>query len=237
MEAQTERLAVVANNLANVTAVGFKADHSSFFQLLSSPRAVGSVSPADPAAPLLPPTAIRTRIDLTPGVLRDTGNRLDLALEGPGFFVVGTAEAPRLTRAGAFTRTSGGLLATLDGTAVLDPRRQPIRIPEAAHIGVDARGAITADGAPVGQLLIVDAPDPSRLRREGSVRFVSSPEVALEPSSTVQVRQGALELSNVNPVAAVVEMIDALRVYEASQRAARGVDETLARAVNDVGRV
>jgi flagellar basal-body rod protein FlgF len=237
MDAQTERLAVLANNLANITAAGFKADHPSFFQLLSSPRAVGLVSPTDPTAPLLTRAAMRASTDFSAGTLRDTGNTLDVALEGSGFFVVGSEEAPRLTRAGAFTRTREGFLAAADGTPVLDARRQPIRLPEAGQLRIEPDGTISTDGAGLGQMLIVEVPDPSTLTREGGVRFVPPATFAFTPSATARVRQGTLELSNVNPVLTMVEMIDALRVYESAQRAARGADETLGRAINDVGRI
>lgn len=236
MEAQGERLAVLANNLANVTAGGFKADTLEFFQSPSSPRAAGPASPAGPAAPLAPTPASRTRTDFSPGGLQETGNPLDLAVEGQGFFVLGAAAGPRLTRAGAFTRTRDGLLAAADGTPVLDQRRQPLRLPERGRIQVDETGQVTADGSALGQLLVVDPPAVERLTKEGGTRFVPPPDLALVPATKAKVRQGVLELSNVNPVLTLVEMIDALRVYEAAQRASRGLDETLGRAVNDVGR-
>ena len=98
MEGQAERLAVLANNLANVSTTGFKADHVEFIQSLSSPRAAGPLSPG-PAAPLSPPVLSRTRTEFSAGPLRETGNALDLAIEGRGFFVVQTPGGVRLTRA------------------------------------------------------------------------------------------------------------------------------------------
>src|SRR5881628_588274 len=89
MDAQNERLAVLANNLANATAAGYKADQPEFFQLLTCPRAAGSVSPTGSAAPLPElPGVVHTRVDFSPGPIRETGNPLDLALDGRGFFVV-----------------------------------------------------------------------------------------------------------------------------------------------------
>lgn len=235
MEAQTERLAVLANNLANVTTGGYKADHLEFFQSLTSPRAAGSVSPTGPAAPLVPPPLSRTRTDFSIGSLRETGNPLDLAIEGPGFFVVKTPGGLRLTRAGAFTRTSDGQLAAPDGAPVLDQGKQPIRLPERGQVQVDPTGQVSADGATVGQLLIVDPPR-DRLTKDGGTRFLPSPDARLTPMAQGRVLQGVVEGSNVNAVLTLVEMIDALRVYESAQRAARGLDETLGRAVNEVGR-
>lgn len=238
MDAQTERLAVLANNLANVTAAGYKADHLEFFQLLTSPRAAGSVSPADSAAPLQAlPRLVETRTDLRPGAIRQTGNPLDLAIDGPGFFVVQTEGGRRLTRTGTFTRSGSGLLTTLDGIPVVDVNGRPVSLPEGGSLEIDERGAIRVDGAQITTLLVVNPRDPSRLRKEAGTRFAPPEDLELIPSAgDARIRQGAIELSNVNPILTLVEMIDALRVYEAAQRTARGVDDTLRRAVNEVGR-
>lgn len=236
MDAQSERLSVLANNLANVAAAGFKAEHLSFVQLLTSPRAAGSVPPTDPAAPLHARPQSRTKTDFSPGTMRDTGNPLDVAIEGRGFFVVGSATDPRLTRAGTFMRGRDGAMVTADGTPVLDARRRPIQLPDRGTIEIDDTGTISAEGATVAQLWIVDLPRPEVLVRDGGTRFVPPPDTDLPPARNPSVRQGVVEQSNVNAVLTLVEMVDALRVYEASQRAAKGVDETLSRVVNDVPR-
>lgn len=238
MNAQTERLAVLANNLANVTAAGYKADHPEFFQLLTSPRAAESVSPTGSAAPLPAlPGEVVTRTDFTPGPLRETGNPLDLALEGPGFFVLrGPNGQQHLTRAGTFTRSAEGLLATADGTPVLGVGGRPLSLPDRGHIEIDDRGQVRVDGAGVGALLVVEPPSLERLGKAGGTRFVPPVDLPLPPAQNTAVRQGVVEQSNVNPILTLVEMIDALRVYEAAQRTARGVDDTLRRAVNEVGR-
>lgn len=237
MNAQTERLAVLANNLANVTAAGYKADRPEFFQLLTSPRAAGSVSPTGSAAPPQQlPGEVVTRTDFSGGAIRETGNTLDVAIEGPGFFVVRTPAGQRLTRNGAFTRSAEGLLTTADGLAVLGPGNGPVELPERGHVAIDEQGQISVDGSPIGSLLVVDPANPEQLTKEGGTRFVPPPDLPLPPAGKATVRQGALEQSNVNPILTLVEMIDALRIYEAAQRTARGVDETLGRAVNEVGR-
>jgi flagellar basal-body rod protein FlgF len=236
MDVQSERLGVLANNLANAGAVGFKTDYLEFSQLLTSPRAAGPVSPTGSAAPLTSLPTLATQVDFSPGSVRETGNPLDLALEGDGFFVIQTQDGLRLTRAGTFTRTEAGLMATLDGAPVVDDHREPIRLPGSGLITVTPSGDVMVDNSSVGHMLIVNPANRGRLTRESGVRFVPVTDADLAPSSSAQVRQGALEMSNVNPVLTLVEMIEALRVYEAAQRAARGVDETLGRAVNDVGR-
>jgi flagellar basal-body rod protein FlgF len=151
--------------------------------------------------------------------------------------VVGSATDPRLARAGTFLRSHNGALTTSDGTPVLDARRRPIQLPDQGAIEVDQSGTISADGGTIAQLWIVDPPRVDALKRDGGTRFLPPPDLDLSPARNAQVRQGVIEQSNVNPVLTLVEMVDAMRVYEASQRAARGVDETLSHVVNDVARV
>jgi len=237
MDAQQERLAVLANNLANATAAGYKADQPEFFQLLTSPRAAGSVSPTGSAAPLPElPGVVHTRVDFSPGPIRETGNPLDLALDGRGFFVVRGDGGHRLTRAGTFTRLADGSLGTLDGVPVVGSDGRALTLPDRGRVDIDERGNVSVDGTQVGTLMIVEPRDASRLRKEAGTRFAAPDDLDLPTATDVTVRQGAIEQSNVNPILTLVEMIDALRVYEAAQKAARGVDETVSRAVNEVGR-
>jgi flagellar basal-body rod protein FlgF len=237
MDAQSERLAVLANNLANVAAAGFKTEHLSFAQLLTSPRAVGSVPPTDPTAPLPTRPLSETRTDFSPGPMRETGNPLDVALDGRGFFVVGSAIDPRLTRAGTFMRGRDGALVTADGMPVLDTRRRPIQLPDRGTLEIDDAGTITVDGQTVATIWVTEIARADRLIRDGGTRFIAPAGTDMPNARNPGVRQGVIEQSNTNAILTLVEMVDALRVYEASQRAAKGVDETLSRVVNDVPRV
>jgi len=237
MDAQNERLAVLANNLANATAAGYKADQPEFFQLLTSPRAAGSVSPTGSAAPLPElPGVVHTRIDFSSGPVRETGNPLDVALEGRGFFVVRGDNGNRLTRAGTFTRLSDGSLGTHDGLTVQGADGRPVAVPERGRLEIDERGNVSVEGTQMGTLMIVEPRELTKLHKEAGTRFSVPADLDVPTATDVTVRQGAIEQSNVNPILTLVEMIDALRVYEAAQKAARGVDETVSRAVNDVGR-
>ena len=98
------------------------------------------------------------------------------------------------------------------------------------------RGNVSVEGTQMGTLMIVEPRDLTKLHKEAGTRFSVPADLDVPTATDVTVRQGAIEQSNVNPILTLVEMIDALRVYEAAQKAARGVDETVSRAVNDVGR-
>lgn len=240
MNAQVERLVVLANNLANLTTTGYKADHTEFSQFLTSPTPAGLLPPNGPAGPPSPismqmPMTARMVTDHSQGMLRETGNPLDFALNGPGFFVLDTPAGPRLTRAGSFTRSPHGLLAAGDGAPVRS-RSGTIAIQDGT-VTVTSEGELLVNGQSQGHLLIVSPSNLTALTKSGGTRFIPSETEPLAAAHTAVVRQGALESSNVNPVLSLVALIDAMRTYEAAQRAALSADETLARAANDVGRV
>lgn len=236
MDAQIERLTLLANNLANLATAGFKADHPEFSQFLTSPTPAGPVPPTGPAGPpSAMPVLSRIVTDHSQGLTRETGNPLDLAISGPGFFVLDTPAGLRLTRAGNFTRNPEGLLVAADGAPVRGTSGNIQLLNGTVTVASD--GEVLVDGRSQGHLLIVSPSSLARLTKTSGTRFIPPENEALVATATAGVRQGALELSNVNPVLTLVALIDALRTYEAAQRAARSADETLARAANDLGRV
>lgn len=178
-------------------------------------------------------------IDFEQGSLVGTENPFDVALEGDGFFSIETANGVRYTRNGSFTRNGMGELVTLQGNRVLDVNGSPISLDEARDMSVSFAGVIYADGVSVGQLALVDFEDKrSALSREGYNLFsLRDPEAQPQAALNARVKQGFVEASNVNIVDAMVEMIRFQRNYEMDQRAVTSCDETLQKAVNEVGRV
>lgn len=178
-------------------------------------------------------------IDFEQGSLVGTENPFDVALEGDGFFSIETANGVRYTRNGSFTRNGMGELVTLQGNRVLDVNGSPISLDEARDMSVSSAGVIYADGVSVGQLALVDFEDKrSALSREGYNLFsLRDPEAQPQAALNARVKQGFVEASNVNIVDAMVEMIRFQRNYEMDQRAVTSCDETLQKAVNEVGRV
>lgn len=236
MDAQIERLTILANNLANLSTAGFKADHPEFSQFLTSPTPAGPVPPTGPAGPPSSmPVLYRIVTDHSPGTIRETGNSLDLAINGPGFFVLDTAFGPRLTRAGNFSRSADGVLVASDGLPVRGISGN-INLLNGT-VTVDSDGQVIVDGQSQGQLLIVNPSKLASLTKTGGARFIPPENEPLVAAPAAVVRQGAIELSNVNPVVTLVALIDAMRTYEAAQRAARSADETMGKAANDLGRV
>ncbi len=233
------RLEILSNNLANVTTTGFKRQTTAF-QIIDSPEEMRQAL-ADYSLGTMTPTAplwqrLETRIDFTQGRIKRTGNPLDLALSGKGFFCVQTPDGVRYTRKGNFNLDEDGRLMTPDGHAVLG-EGGPIRI-DGGLMTVDVNGHIAVDGAEVDKLRIVAFDNDRRFRRFGGTLFTPPDGLAEgKEAEEVQVKQGYLESSNVEVVQTMVEMIDALRSFEAYQKTIRTLNETSSKGINEVGRV
>ena len=236
---QRERLDVISNNLANISTTAFKRSQAvsrGFYQGFA--EAVGRF-PSPRGSQEVPgggSVMDATAYDFSPGAIIDSGNPLDVAIDGPGFFVVRTPAGDRYTRAGNFSIDSEGRLVTPGGEAVLG-EQGPILI-QGSSATISPGGDVVVDGAPVERLRIVDFPRPYRLTRHGHNQFAADERIAgtLKPVETPNLKAGALEHSNVNPIAELVTMMDAARSYEAHQRIIVLFNESLDAAVNDIAR-
>jgi flagellar basal-body rod protein FlgG len=226
MAAHQLRIDVLANNLANVDTPGFKADLVTIDQ---------SVIPENLTSDILAPLSTvevgRPGMNLAPGALKNTGNPLDLAIIGPGLFVVDTPQGERYTRAGNFVRDAEGFLATQDGFRVLGSDG-PVAVPEAGF-HVDANGRVAGGGS----LRVVGSERLEGLVKVGATLFGPA-EGAPAPGELTDatVTQGQLEGSNVNVVMGMVEMLATMRTYEAYQKTIQALDQTVGQAANDLGR-
>lgn len=232
--AQTAKMEVLSQNLANTGTPGFKGD----FMLVEGGIKAGLQSAFLKEGPLPGPQPVRTgrRVtDFGRGLIRQTENPLDLANSGPGYFVVETPRGVRYTRAGNFAIDAKGYLETLDGNRV-QGAKGAIRIPD-GRFSVDTSGRILVEGQEVDRLRIVN-PDAANLMREGGSLFVlKSTAKDPSPAEGVEVRQGFLEGSNVDPVASLVQIMVSLRASEAYQKVIHALDLTLGQAANDLGRI
>jgi len=230
---------VLADNLANAGTPGFRRGSpviSSFPDALALAWRTSSSPAASPGAvPITGGAQLGYSIpDLSPGPMRETGNPLNIAIDGPGFFVALSDAGYIYTRAGNFTLNDSRVLVTANGEPVLGTGGI-IRVPEGEQISCDRDGVISVDGQIVARLLICTPPDPPALLR--AVGGLASSDQTLEPLPNPSVRQGYLEDSNVNAIKEMAAMIVAYRVYEANQRALQAQDQTLDKVINDVGRV
>lgn len=215
--ARTQALDTVANNIANASTVGFRAERNLFSSVLAD---AGSSSTA-PLSPVINSYGILsgTMADVTQGTLETTGNDMDLAIEGKGYFSVQTANGPMYTRNGAFQVSSKGQMVTAAGDPVLGDKG-PILIPNGSKISISADGTISSEGAVLGKVKIVEFPLGTELANAGNSLYSAPQGVkALAVAKDSTVRQGALEGSNVNAVSSMIELVEAQRNAEMAQRA------------------
>jgi flagellar basal-body rod protein FlgG len=243
--AYEKRLEVVANNLANINTAGFKRDDVAFQAYMTS--GTGETVPVYPPypQPLQASSfwiAYQSRTDYTPGPLKATGNPLDLALNGKGFFTVESPDGTVFTRRGNFTLSPEGALVTQEGWPVQGTSGE-IRLedrsggPNGPAFSVGDDGMVRVNGRDVGRLQITEFTDPDSLVKIGRGYFkAASADTGSASAQDVQVAQGFLEMSNVEAVQMMTEMIEILRGYESYQRVIRSIDETTARSITEVGR-
>ena len=217
---------IIASNLANAATSGFQRQIASI-QSRALPMADGGGNPpAGTAAAARSPREVLEPVsapDTRPGVLQQTGVNTDVALDGPGYLVVGTARGNRLIRGGSLRANRQGDLATIDGDPLLGANGKPIRVGDKSW-QVFPDGTVTAGGAALGRLRIVRPGGP--VRTEGAT-LASAGRLRDLAAGAVRVRQGVLERSNVDTVSEMVNMIAGVRAYEASQRAVLAQDESL----------
>jgi flagellar basal-body rod protein FlgF/flagellar basal-body rod protein FlgG len=206
---RTQALDTIANNLANVSTAGFRASHNVFSAVLDT-MGNSTLSTLNQDANDYGVLS-GTQLDTSQGALVRTGNDLDLAVEGPGYFAVQTASGTVYTRGGNFRVSPQGQLITATGDPVMGDNG-PIAI-VGTPVSISQDGTISANGAISGRLKLVEFPPSVQIQSAGGT-YYTAPAGAAVPAKDSQVRQGMLESSNVNPVTSVVEMISAEREVE-----------------------
>lgn len=229
-----QQLEALTNNLANVNTAGFKRDRMIFESMLAAVKnpSQGSVTLTD--APLMTEASLAT--DFSAGAMRQTGNSLDLALEGDGFFVVNTPQGRAYTRQGNFHLDAGRRLVNADGYELL-ASGGPVTI-NGSNVVIDGKGGLFADGKQIGSLEVVDFPKPYQLQKTGGAQFIAAgPDAGEQPARSTTIRQGFIEESNVNPILEMARLIETNRYYESCVKAVQSYDNMAAKAANDLGKL
>lgn len=244
---EQHRMDVMTNNLANATTNGFKkegATSQSFDRVLAYkikdtseaanlPKRLGGIS--------LGVKTGENYVDYSGGPFKETGNTLDLALSGNGFFTISFTNkagetSVKYTRDGNFTMTGQGYLVTQDGDFVLNENGRPVRLDPNLDIYIERSGDIYQDGAYVDTVGITDFEDYNYLERYGENYFQPVDGARIVDAET-SVYSGYLEMANMSVVTEMVNMITIQRQYEANQKVITTYDSTLDAAVNQNGRL
>lgn len=230
---QQMRLEVYSNNLANVNTSGFKADQPvfRFDQAEVQAEAAPDVARLSPYAL---PLEYVTNFDCGP--ITTTGNPLDVAIVGNGFFEVQTPDGLQYTRNGHLSINAEGVLSTTEGWPIMGQGGE-ITI-EGSRVGIDESGEISVDGDVVGALKVTHFSDPTKLRKNGNTMFkpVDANVGQIDPGE-YRINQGAVETSNVDAIRTMTEIIETLRVFESYQKVIQATDNATAKTVNEVGRI
>jgi len=222
-----KEMQVVANNVANISTTGFRREGVVFTEVIKAlPTEGGGVAMA----------AARARFsDPSQGSVSQTGNPLDLAIQGRGYFMVETPDGNRLTRAGAFALNTEGEIVNPDGLRLLDAGGAPIFIPpDAAVVSVAQDGTVSSDGNPLAQIGIYEVQNDTALSRQFGTLFNPGDQEPLQSQEPV-VLQGFIEGSNVNPVTEMARMIEVQRTYEMGMKFLENEDQRIRNVTRTLG--
>jgi flagellar basal-body rod protein FlgF len=201
----------VANNLANVNTPGFRAQFMMYKEYVEKPQGIEHpVSMVEDYGQFM---------SNKPGSFRQTGNNLDVALQGPGFFSVQAPGGETMyTRAGDFAMNKDGQLVTTSGQPVLDTGGAPISIPQnAKFVKISSDGALATETGQFAQLGMTEFSNVNKLKAVGDNMY-DGKDAGGSPATETRAMQGAIEGSNVNPIMEMTHMIDVSRSYQATAR-------------------
>jgi flagellar basal-body rod protein FlgG len=233
MRSRLESLDMLANNLANATAPGYKNDIESY-GLYMSDDVLAEGMDVDPVTARLP-VIERQWTDFSQGLLHETGNPLDVAISGEGFFTVQGREGIVYTRNGRFHLGGDVSVLTQDGFRVMRTDGVPLQATGSGAIQIGADGTVTQGGEALGRLAIARFADPHELRKAGAGNYKarSTPQ----PATGAELLQGRTEGSNVNTPESSIRLISVMRHFEMLTKAVQLNSEMNRKATSEVAKV
>jgi flagellar basal-body rod protein FlgG len=227
MSTDMTRMTVIGQNLANISTSGYRSEipvsvpFTDYLSLGNDQAYVASLS------------SMGRVQDFRPGRLQSTGNPLDFAIEGDGFFEIMTGTGSQFTRQGNFQLDSLGRIVNQSGMAVAGDGGEILV--KSSQVRVDAQGRIFEADRQIGQLRVTRFSDPRTLVHLGGGMYMTSTATTPRSDGVVRVRQGFLESSNVNSTQEMVRMIETMRHFEAGQKVIQAYDDMLGRAFTKLG--
>jgi flagellar basal-body rod protein FlgF len=228
--AQQRAMDVTAMNLANANTPGFKTGHTLFADFLQNQTGVDPVRGGRQLAYTQDRATYR---DHAEGSISHTANPLDIAITGDGFFTVQTKAGPMLTRAGRFNLQNDGTVVDIDGNALLDTGGQPLKVSATdTSLAVTGDGTLSSENGRLGKIGIVKPTDLNRMQAQGDHLFTA--QTATAPVAQPKLIGGALEESNVQPVAETTRMINELRQFQFVTQFVQGESERQQSAIDKI---
>lgn len=225
---------VIANNIANASTPGYKRESAKFEEYVA--RMPSSEDGAGPQAQSQQVSFVKdagiTR-DVSQGPLNQTGNPFDLAINGKGFFAVQTPQGLRYTRDGHFSLDAGGQIVNSSGYVLQGDGGAITITPDDGDIRIAPDGTVSGRTGQLAKVRLVDFADPAAMVKEGA-NLYSTGQTPVAPA-TPDIRQGALEGSNVQPVLEISRMIEVMRAYEATATLSKNQQDMRTDAVGKLG--
>lgn len=234
MATEMRRVEASAHNIANVNTAGFKRQVGLAAPFATALQAEARAAGAEPPSSAWPTAAagVATQADLSPGRLSQTRNPLHLALSGPGFFVLRQGEQTLYTRAGAFERAADGRVVNSQG-AVLQVNGGDLVV-GSVNVTVSADGTVIEEQRPIGRLALVDVDPTALAQRAVGSTFVATAN-AVSPADGSVVKQGFLEMANVDLGHEMVQTMETMRRFELGQKLVQAHEEMMERAIRRLG--
>lgn len=221
----------IANNVANANTTAYKADRVTFNSYLSQPRGTGAMN-----AMIFPKMASPYR-ETKEGTIGTTGNSLDVAIRGEGYFVVDTPQGQRFTRDGHFGIDISGRLVSAGGLPILDEGSRPITVPQGAGaITIGEDGSISVGEQRLGKIRLVQFDDPQALKRVGAGLYTAENAVP-KAAQNVEIAQYSLEGANIEPILEMTRMMEVARSYQGAQKILDSEDDRMRRGIEMLGKV
>lgn len=221
------RLNTVANNVANLSTAGYRAEEVKFETVLSE-AGTGSVAFVSEG---------NSFISRRPGSIVKTDNPLDVAIQGDGWLSIRTPSGVAYTKDGRMKMDANGALQTMEGYAVLDIGGTPIVLdPTGAAPAIGKDGVISQGGTQAGSLGLFTIDGRSRLTRAGNASVIPSmPAAAVQDFTSIGVQQGFSEGANVNPVLEMTRMISISRAFESAASTISETESSMLSAIRALG--
>lgn len=232
IRSRMQSLDLLANNLANSATAGYKQDQE-FYGLFTSDDATESPEGNTSTLPVIQ----RQWTDFSAGTLQPTGNPMDMALSGPGFFVVNGPKAPMYTRNGNLQVLPSGDLAVANGYALRTATGGTIRVASNSPITILPDGTVQQSGQPLGQIQVVNFPSTASLTKTSSECFQNNDSKNIPTTVTSEVQQGKIEGSNVPVAESAMRLVGMMRQFEMLQKAVGVSSEMDTKSIQEVARV
>lgn len=248
MHADMQKIDRVGSNLANALTTGYQREvlasqpigvsaqaFSAVVEGMQVPTAEGGM-----VAPTMKMPSMLVQTDMRPGTLKSTGQSLDVALDGPGYFEVMTDAGPAYTRQGAFRVDARGRLVTAQGLPVMGNGGEIVLNSDRPFIDAvgnvfESRTGVAENTTPVAQIKVLQPESTKVMRRLGDGLFSADGSFTAMKDSDIQIRQGFLENSNVSSMQEMVQLMQTMRHFESMQKIALGYDDMTGQAVRKLG--